>query len=170
MASDFTQALAQTDLPKAWALGSSEAELVGLLELSLTQAELALSLANQELETPGSKFRFYAACLLKADSLLKLQQPKAAVLALAPALGIQEQMNQSFSALSLALLAEAQAAWGKKSKAIQTGNKALERTGDAYAKSRANYALWLATGQRDCLEKARDQAKEFPAWLAYLPR
>lgn len=166
--SEFARALADGDLIKAWALYTSEADLVGLFELTLAQPQLALSLANQELQTLSTKSRFYAACLLKGEALLRLQKPKEAVLALAPALGIQEQMNREFSSLSLALLAEAQAAWGKKLKAKQTAHKALERAADAYAKSRANFALWLGTGEKKWLEEALVEAKDFPGWLGYL--
>ena len=166
--STFAQALAEADLVKAWSLYSSETELVGLLELTLTQPQLALSLAAQELQNPSSKARIYAACLLRGEALLRLGQAKEAVLALAPALGVQEHMNREFSALSLAFLAEAQAAWDKKPKAIQTARKALERARDAYAKSRANFALWLATEEKRFLETALTEGKGFLNWLRFL--
>lgn len=168
MVAEFAQALAEADLSKAWGLYSTEAELVGLLELTLTQPQLAVSLADQELQNPSSKAKLYAACLLKAAALLRLEKPREAVLALAPALGIQEHMNREFSALSLALLAEALAAWGKKPKAIQTAHKALERADDAYTKSRASFALWLATGEGKWLEAALVEGKDFQGWLGYL--
>ena len=170
MVSAFAQALAEADLAKAWSLYSSEAELVGLLELALCQPQLALSLSAQELQNPSNKARIYAACLLSGEALLRLGQAKEAVLALAPALGVQEHMNREFSALSLALLAEAQATWGKKPKAIQTARKALERAVDAYTKSRANFALWLATEEERFLESALTDATGFTNWLEYLGR
>jgi tetratricopeptide (TPR) repeat protein len=143
-------------------------ELLAGFERALDQPQLVLSQAEQALQDPSNKAQFYAACLLKGETLLRLKRPREALLALAPALGIQEHMGQEFSGLSLALLAEAQAAWGKKAKAIQTAHKALTRSNDAYSKSRASYALWLASGETQWLEAARHEATDYPPWLAYL--
>lgn len=126
--------------------------------------------AGDELRAPKTRERALMAMLLEGDALLRLGWAKEAVLALGQALGLQELGGGEFSGLSLALLAQAQAAWGKRSKARQTAEKALERAKDAYTRSRALFALYRATKEPQYLEQSRTEAnrENLRFWLEHL--
>ncbi len=121
-------------------------------------AEAVRARVAEALRTPRDRERTLAALLIQADAHLRLGEARAAVHTLARALGLQELGGRAFSALSLALLAEAQAAWGHARKAQETARKALARGGDPYTKSRAHHALYRATGDAAHLEAARAEA------------
>ncbi len=114
-----------------------------------------------------------AALMLKGEALLRKDQPKEAVHALGEALGIHEIMGRSFSPLTLALLAEAHAAWGYSDKARELAEKAFKDARlqhDPYAASRALWALAAASGEERYREMARAEAEKagHEPWKRYL--
>ncbi|WP_052297184.1 hypothetical protein [Marinithermus hydrothermalis] len=121
-------------------------------------AEAVRARMAEALQAPRDRTQALAALLIQADAHLRLGEARAAVHTLARALGLQELTARAFSALSLALLAEAQAAWGHARKARETAEKALARTQDPYTRSRAYHALYRATGDAAHLEAARAEA------------
>lgn len=151
-----------------WLEAERSAMLAGLLDLSLANPAQAYALAEAELANPQDKTRALAACLLQAEANLRQGQGKQAVLILGQALGLQEHMAQAFSALSLALLAEAQALWNHPRKAEETARKALERSADPYSRSRAHFALYQARQNPTDLEAALGEGEGYPRWQAYL--
>lgn len=185
---DYKQAVARGELEPAWRryslllpgvqsplpewMGWLEAErialLAGLLDLALPYLAKAHALAEAELAHPQDKTRALAACLLQAEANLRKGQGKQAVVILGQALGLQEHMAQAFSALSLALLAEAQALWNHPQKAQQTALKALERSSDPYSRSRAHFALYRAKHNPTDLQAALREALGYPHWQEYL--
>ena len=150
------------NLTDFWASFESLEQLPQLLELVLSQPKIGERLAQEELENPTDKPRALAALLMQAEVLLRRGEGKAAVLVLGKALGLQEWMGQEFSGLTLAMLAEAQALWGHLRKAKQTFEKALERSADPYSQSRANWAMFKATGEVEWLEQARSRVADLP--------
>lgn len=128
------------------------------------------ALTAAELEAPRDRERALMAILLEGDALLRLGKAKEAVLALGRALGLQEWGGGEFSGLSLALLAQAQAEWGKRPKALQTATKALERATDPYTMSRALFAFYQATQEARYLEQSRAEARSANSarWLRHL--
>ncbi|MER3499847.1 MAG: hypothetical protein C4308_15155, partial [Chitinophagaceae bacterium] len=76
-------------------------------------AEEVLRLSEAELKAPSDKERVLMALLMQGQALLRQEKGKEAVLVLGQALGMQEFGGGEFSALSLALLAEAHWQWGK---------------------------------------------------------
>jgi tetratricopeptide (TPR) repeat protein len=128
------------------------------LSLALPVEEV-LGLSEAELRAPSDEERALMALLMRGQALLRQGRGREAVLALGQALGVQEFGGGEFSALSLALLAEAHRLWGKEPKARQTAEKALRRAADAYAQARA-YRVWhLITGDMGALEQARRLAE-----------
>lgn len=156
------------NLTNVWASFEALEQLPQLLELVQSQPEIGERLAQAELANPTDKPRALAALLMQAEVLLRKGEGKSAVLVLGKALGLQEWMGQEFSALTLAMLAEAQVLWGHSRKAQQTAAKALERSDHAYTSSRANWAMFKATGELNWLEKARAEALGFPNWQSHL--
>lgn len=126
--------------------------------------------SDAELRAPKDRERALMAMLLEGDTLLRRGRAKEAVLALGQALGLQELGGGGFSGLSLALLGQAQAAWGKHFKARQTAEKALERAKDAYTRSRAFFALYQAAKEAQYLEQSRAEANRanLRFWLEHL--
>lgn len=126
--------------------------------------------AAAELKDPGDRERARMAMLFEGDALLRVGRAKEAVLALGQALGLEEWGGGGFSGLALAVLAQAQAVWGKRSKARQTAEKALERAKDAYTHSRALFALYRATKETHYLEQSRTEANRanLRFWLEHL--
>lgn len=153
-----------------WLEAERRRMLAGLLDVSLTHTKQAYQLAEEELSSPTDKTRALAACLLQAEFFLRHSRGKEAVLVLGKALGLQEYLGQRFSGLSLALLAEAHADWGRPRKAEETARKALERSPDPYTQSRAHFALYKALQNPDDLQAARHEAEQadFQYWIAYL--
>ncbi len=74
----------------------------GLLSLAPLNPTLVEKLVAKELAHPTDKTRALVAYLLMTETQLRQNQGKAAVLALAPALGLHELIGQEFSALTLA--------------------------------------------------------------------
>ncbi len=148
----------------------------GSYEVLHGDPETALRLADEvyraaEASTDGELA--IAALMLKGESLLRLGRPKEAVHALGEALGIHEIMGRSFSPLTLALLAEAHAAWGYTDKARELAEKAFKDARlqhDPYAASRALWALAVASGEDRYREAARVEAKKagHEPWKRYL--
>ncbi|MER3444210.1 MAG: hypothetical protein C4333_08855 [Meiothermus sp.] len=122
-------------------------------------AEEVLRLSEAELKAPSDKERVLMALLMQGQALLRQEKGKEAVLVLGQALGMQEFGGGEFSALSLALLAEAHWQWGKGPKARQTAEKALQRAADAYGQARAYRAWHLVSGDAGALEQARRLAE-----------
>lgn len=138
---------------------ASHAVLTGEAELALRLAEEAFAIAEEA--TDGELA--IAALMLKGEALTALGRPREAVHALGEALGIHEAMGRSFSPVALALLAEAQAAWGYSDKARELAEKAFKEARtqrDPYAASRALWALAQATGEAGYAEMARREAAE----------
>ncbi len=153
-----------------WLEAERQRMLAGLLDVSLIHTEQAYQLAENELSNPTDKPRALAACLLQAEFFLRQSRGKKAVLVLGTALGLQEYLGQRFSGLSLALLAEAHAGWGRPRKAEETAHKALERSHDPYTQSRAHFALYKALHNPNDLQAARHEAQQadFQHWIEYL--
>ena len=149
-------------LTESWASFEALEQLPQLLELVHSHPEIGERLAQAELENPTDKPRALAALLIQAEVLLRRGEGKAAVLVLGKALGLQEWMGLEFSGLTLAMLAEAQVLWGHSRKAQQTAAKALERSDHAYTSSRANWAMFKATGDVTWLEQARSRVVSLP--------
>ncbi|MFZ5992889.1 MAG: hypothetical protein ACOYW9_14120 [Deinococcota bacterium] len=188
---EFWRRVGEEDFSGAWSLYGSllpgfssplpafqewlEAERMNLasalhhLALTLPPEEIRFQ-SDAELGAPKDRERALMAMLLEGEALLRQGRAKEAVLVLGQALGLQEWGGGGFSGLSLALLAQAQAAWGKPSKARQTAEKALERARDAYTRSRALYALYQATQETPYLEQSRAEAgrANLRLWLEHL--
>lgn len=124
--------------------------------------------AVHSLEAAQSKAQALEALLLQAQALIGLMEYRQAVMVLGQSLGLQEQMGQEFSGISLALLAEAQWGWKGPSKASQTAAKALERATDDYSRSRACWVLYCCTHQSEWRQKALMYAQNYPNWLGHL--
>jgi len=128
-------------------------------------AETALRLATEAYEAAEKSSDgelAIAALMLKGEAFTRLGNPREAVHALGEALGIHEIMGRSFSPLTLALLAEAHAAWGYRDKARELAEKAFKdarREHDPYAASRALWALAAATGEERYRELALAEAR-----------
>ncbi len=128
-------------------------------------AETALRLATEAYEAAEKSSDgelAIAALMLKGEAFTRLGNPREAVHALGEALGIHEIMGRSFSPLTMALLAEAHAAWGYRDKARELAEKAFKdarRDHDPYAASRALWALAAATGEERYRELALAEAR-----------
>ncbi len=114
-------------------------------------------------ERVGASDLYLMALLLEGEALIRRgRAQEAAAGPLALAMGFQEFLGQPFTPVSLALLAEAQARWGKgKRKPLELAEKAYRRAvelRDPYGASRALFAWHLASGDPDKLEAARHQA------------
>ncbi len=153
---------------------------LGGVEVLMGAAETALSRAREVREV-AERARaadlLLMALLLEGEALLRMGKPKeAATGPLAVAMGLQEMVGQPFSAVSQALLAEAQADWGKgKTKAKELAEKAFRKARemrDAYAASRALFALYKASGDPGALAMARREAEAagHRPWRDYLER
>ncbi len=145
-----------------WALlhlGQHEA-LTGEPALAVQRAREVREVA----ERAGSYELLLMALLLEGEALLRMGKARGAATGPLPAaMGLQELAGRPFSAVSLALLAEAQALWGKgKARALELAEKAYRRAvqeRDPYAASRALFAWALAAGDEDKLAAARQQAE-----------
>lgn len=153
---------------------------LGGVEVLTGAAETALSRAREVREV-AERARaadlLLMALLLEGEALLRMGKPKeAATGPLAVAMGLQEMVGRPFSAVSQALLAEAQADWGKgKTKAKELAEKAFRKARemrDAYAASRALFALHKASGDPGALAMARREAEAagHRPWCDYLER
>ena len=145
-----------------WALlhlGQLEA-LTGAPERALLAAREVREVA----EKVGASELYLMALLLEGEALLRQGRAKEAASGpLALAMGFQEFLGRPFNPVSLALLAEAQALWGKgKQKPLELAEKAYRRAAesrDPYAASRALFAWALAARDEDKLAAARRQAE-----------
>jgi hypothetical protein len=128
-------------------------------------------------ERVGEADLYLMSLLLEGEALIRAGRAKEAAAKVLPmALGFQEMQGRPFSPISLALLAEAQARWGKgKTRARELAEKAFRRARelrDPYGASRALWAMHLATGEPGPLEMARleaEKARHAP-WAAFLKR
>jgi len=153
---------------------------LGGLEALSGEAELALSRAREarrQAEEAGEAEALLRALLLEGEALLRLGRAKEAATGPLPAaMGLQELLHRSFSAESLAILAEAQARWGKgRARARELAEKAYRRAvqeRNPYAASRALYAWAVAAEDPEKLEAARRQAElaGHAPWQAFLDR
>jgi len=159
-------------LPALLALGELEA-LSGEAELARSRAREA----RRQAEEAGQAEHLLRALLLEGEALLRLGRAKEAATGPLPAaMGLQELLRRPFSAESLALLAEAQARWGKgRARALELAEKAYRRAvqeRSPYAASRALYAWAVAAGDPEKLAAARHQAAlaGHAPWQAFLDR
>ena len=156
-----------------WALlhlGGLEA-LTGAPEAALARAREVRRVA----EEVGEADLYLMSLLLEGEALIRAGRAKEAAARVLPmALGFQEMQGRPFSPISLALLAEAQAIWGKgKTRAKELSEKAFRRARelrDPYGASRALWAMHLATGEPGPLEMARIEAEKarHAPWEAFL--
>ncbi len=158
----YLEALLATEFDERyWALlhlGGLEV-LTGAPERAIPRAQEVREVA----EAVGASELYLMALLLEGEALIRMGRAKEAASGpLARAMGFQEFLGQPFSPVSLALLAEAQALWGKgKKRPLELAEKAYRRAvelRDPYGASRALFAWHLASGDPDKLEAARHQA------------
>jgi len=148
------------------------------LEALSGRAESALSRARRVAAWSrgrGEERLYHDALLAEGEALTRLGRAREAATGPLPrALGLEERSG--FSPLTLALLAEAQALWGKGgARARELAEKAYRlaaRGRDRYAASRALFAWHLASGDPDKLEAARRQAEHVghEPWRRFLDR
>ncbi len=170
----YLEALLETEFDERyWALLH-----LGGLEVLAGAPERALSRAREVREVAeavGAAELYLMALLLEGEALLRMGRAKEAASGpLALAMGFQEFLGRPFTPVSLALLAEAQALWGKgKKKPLELAEKAYRRAVEArdpYGASRALFAWYLASGDPDKLEAALHQAElaGHAPWAAFL--